>query len=264
MTASARPEPAPQTTAGGIFEQVALAASFLTIIPLLDARPRVSEVVAASFGWFPLIGFALGALLCAIDAAASAIMAPMARAIMLVMALTIATGAVHLDGLADTADALGAGRDRARALEIMRDSRIGTFGAIALFFLLIIKISALASALGSHRRVALYIAPGLARWAMVIVAWRMDYLRPQGAGGVLLQNDGWRNPLLASILATGGMMLMWKLLAFRAVLVAMVLAPASVLILRSFYRRWLGGVTGDLIGAAGEIIETAVMLAISI
>jgi adenosylcobinamide-GDP ribazoletransferase len=264
MTDPAGPQPGPQATVGGIFEQVALAASFLTIIPLLDARPRVSEVVAASFGWFPLIGFALGALLCAIDSASSAIMAPTARAIMLVMALTIATGAVHLDGLADAADALGAGRDRARALEIMRDSGIGTFGAIALFFLLIIKISALAAALDSHRRVALYIAPGLARWAIVLVAWRMDYLRPQGAGATLLRDDGWRNPLLASILAAGGMILMWKLLAFRAALVAIVLAPALALILRAFYRRWLGGVTGDLIGAAGEIIETAVMLAISI
>lgn len=248
-----------RTTAGEIFYQLALAASFLTIIPLLGKRPGTSETVAKSFRWFPLIGFALGGLLVAADWAASAFIAPAARSIILVMVLTIVTGAVHLDGLADTADALGAGSDRSRALEIMRDSRLGTFGAVALFFLLIIKISALAAALGSHRRVALYLAPGLARWAMVAMTWRMDYLRPQGAGTALLRNTGGSDLLFASILALVGCALAWNRFALPAALIALILA----LILRSSYRRWLGGVTGDLIGAAGEIIETAVIVAAS-
>jgi adenosylcobinamide-GDP ribazoletransferase len=264
MTESAVPRSALRNTAGALIEQVALAVTFLTILPLLDDRPRASDAVVKSFGWFPLIGFVLGAMLVAVDWAVGAIMTPIIRAIILVMILTVVTGAVHLDGLADTADAFGAGCDRARALEIMRDSRLGTFGAIAIFFLLILKISALAGALESDRRVALYLAPGFARWAMVMVTWRMDYLRRQGAGVVLLRNAGSGNLLMASILAIGGMMLAWDGLRLPTALSAPMLALILALSLRAFYRRWLGGVTGDLIGAAGEMVETAIMLAISL
>jgi adenosylcobinamide-GDP ribazoletransferase len=246
-------------TVSGIFTQIRLAGAFLTIIPLLDRRPRSAEVVAASFRWFPLVGFVLGAVLCAEDWAARAIIAPAPRAILIVLTLVIVTGAVHIDGLADAADALGAGRDRARALEIMRDGRIGTFGAISIFFLLILKISALAAVLETHRRTALYLAPGFARWAMVMVVQRMDYLREQGAGTALLQDNS-RNLLIASIVTIAAAALAGSLLAVRAVLIALAMAT----ILRAFYRRWLGGVTGDLIGAAGEIVETGLLLALSV
>ncbi|HLW72110.1 MAG TPA: adenosylcobinamide-GDP ribazoletransferase [Candidatus Binataceae bacterium] len=245
-------------TRGGILTQLGLAASFLTIIPTLNNRPRPPEAVAASFRWFPLIGFAIGALLCLEDSAASRFMGPSARAILAVMTLAVVTGAVHLDGLADTADALGAGRDRARALEIMRDSRIGTFGAVALFFLLLLKVSALANAVPERRSLALYLAPGLARWAMVMVAERMAYLRCEGAGAELLRQNDQGTLLIASAIAAAGTLAASKTLAIRGALTAV----AFALLLRAAYRRWLGGVTGDLIGAAGEIVETAVIIAL--
>jgi adenosylcobinamide-GDP ribazoletransferase len=94
---------------------------------------------------------------------------------------------------------------------------------------------------------------------MVAVAWRMDYLRPQGAGTALLENNGGPNLLIASILAVAAMTFVWNLIALKSALTALALA----LLLRRFYRRWLGGVTGDLIGAAGEIIEAAVLIAAS-
>ncbi len=111
-------------------EQIRLAISFLTIIPVINgARASDKNVVAASFGWFPLVGFGIGAALCVEDFALGYVFSPAIRSVLVVMTLAIVTGALHLDGLADTADALGAGRDRARALEILRDSRIGSFGA---------------------------------------------------------------------------------------------------------------------------------------
>ncbi|MGH7879336.1 MAG: adenosylcobinamide-GDP ribazoletransferase, partial [Candidatus Binataceae bacterium] len=234
-----------ESTRGGILTQIGLAASFLTILPILNDRPRSPAAVAASFRWFPLIGFALGGLLWLEDWAAGAFMGPSARAIMAVMTLAIVTGAVHLDGLADTADALGAGRDRERALAIMRDSRIGTFGAVAIVFLLLLKVSALAGATANHRRAALYLAPGLARWAMVMVAERMDYLRREGAGTELLAQNDRRSLLIASALAAVGTIVAWSIAAIGAATVAVTLA----LLLRLVYRRWLGGVTGDLLGA---------------
>jgi adenosylcobinamide-GDP ribazoletransferase len=167
---------------------------------------------------------------------------------------------VHLDGLADSADALGAGSNRGRALEIMRDSRIGSFGAVALFFVLALKVVALGGASGAARYAAIYLAPGLARWAMVATAYRVDYLRAEGAGGTLLGRGDPHSLIIASMTVVVSVLPVIGLGALGACIVAIALAW----VLRALCLRWLGGVTGDLIGAAGEIVETAVILAVTL
>src|SRR5271163_4147312 len=137
--------------ASGLFAELQLAFSFLTILPVIDQRPAPEETVAASFAWFPIVGFLLGVALVGEDWLLAHVFARVIRSVLIVISLTFITGAVHLDGLADTADALGAGRDRERALDILRDSRVGTFGASAIFFDLTLKILAL-STLAGHRR----------------------------------------------------------------------------------------------------------------
>lgn len=239
-----------------MLNEIRLAAGFLTIIPVGRDSDGSSEI-SASFGWFPLIGFMLGALLAGADYLLASSTSNALRSTFVVLFLIVITGAVHLDGLADTADALGAGRDRVRALTILRDSRIGTFGAAAIFFVLALKIAALASATHS-RPAALYLAPGLARWAMVAVSYNVTYLREHGAGSRLLGADK-RNLRLASIVTIIALIPAGALLAIRATIVAILL----VWILRSFYVGWLGGITGDLIGAAGEIIEAAALIALT-
>src|SRR5579863_5491668 len=141
-----------------------------------------------------MVGFMLGFALCGEDLVLSYAFGQVMRSVLVVLSLTLITGAVHLDGLADTADALGAGRNRERALEILQDSRIGTFGALAIFFDLILKILALSTIAGSVRYFALILAPGLARYAMVMVARRIEYLRAGGAGSTLLADTGKRWP----------------------------------------------------------------------
>ncbi len=162
------------------------------------------EAVAASFGWFPFVGFALGATLAAENLLLTPLFGDALAAVLLVLTLTVLTGAVHVDALADTADALGAGTDRRRALEIMRDSRIGSFGAAAIFFFFALEIVALAAMGETRRAVALWLAPGLARWAMVAVGWRIDYLRAEGAGTALVRPGDDRNFVLASAIALIG------------------------------------------------------------
>ncbi|MBV8359548.1 MAG: adenosylcobinamide-GDP ribazoletransferase, partial [Deltaproteobacteria bacterium] len=117
-------------TCRSVINEIWLAAGFLTIIPIGGDSASASEVTA-SFGWFPLIGFILGAILASADYMLAFFIASAVRSTLLILVLTAITGAIHLDGLADTADALSAGRDRVRALQILRDSRIGTFGAVA-------------------------------------------------------------------------------------------------------------------------------------
>jgi adenosylcobinamide-GDP ribazoletransferase len=241
------------------WRQIRLAASFLTILPAGPSDEASAGDQAAAFGWFPLIGFALGLALVIEDRVLAPLIGPAVRSLLMVMSLAMVTGGLHLDGLADTADALGAGSDRERALEILRDSRIGGFGALALVFVIGLKAAALASATGAHRQAALYAAPGIARWAMTGVAYGLDYLREGGAGTALLKGGAARNLRRATIVAIIGLLPIAGDGALRGTLAAITITLA----LRAFYRRWLGGITGDLIGAAGEIAETAVLIAIA-
>ncbi len=249
----------PESNAAQWLLQIRLAATFLTILPVGTAGAAQSTDVAASFGWFPLVGFGVGLTLCAIDWLLAPFFGHALRAVLVVLILTVLTGALHLDGVADTADALGAGRHRERALEILRDSRIGSFGAIALFFVIALKVVALAGSGGSERYAMLYMAPGLGRWAMVALASGLDYLRAEGAGAAMLSRDRRRNLRVATVTAVIALTPLVTLHALRACVVA----AAASLALRAFYRRWLVGVTGDLIGAAGELVETAVLIALA-
>jgi len=240
--------------------QLRLAASFLTILPVGPSITASTGEVAASFGWFPLVGFGLGLMLCIVDWMLAPIFGNAMRAVLIVLVLTVLTGGLHLDGLADTADALGAGCDRARVLEVLRDSRIGSFGTIALVFVIMLKVFALAGVGGAPRYAAIYMATGLGRWAMVALASGLDYLRTEGAGVAMLLRDRRRNLKMATLIAVVALVPLVKLHAVRACAVAALMTLA----LRSFYWRWMGGVTGDLIGAAGEIVETAVLIAVTL
>ncbi|MGH7947783.1 MAG: adenosylcobinamide-GDP ribazoletransferase [Candidatus Binataceae bacterium] len=241
----------------GFVAEARLAIGFLTILPLMPAGRATDDSVARSFAWFPLVGFAIGALLCVEDLAVRPLLGDTLGALFVILSLSVITGAVHLDALADTADALGAGRDRTRALEIMRDSRIGSYGAIALIFDLAFKVVAVASLSGPPRYVALFLAPGIGRWAMVAVAHRLDYLRNDGAGAKLLLSDASHGLTVATLVTVVALL---PFLAARTFCAA-AFAGVLVITLRWFYRRWLGGVTGDLIGACGELVEVAVLVA---
>lgn len=244
--------------ASGFFTELSLAFSFLTILPVIDRRPASDETVAASFAWFPIVGFLVGVALIGEDRLLAYVFPQVIRSVLIIISLTIITGAVHLDGLADTADALGAGRDRERALDIMRDSRVGTFGASAIFFDLALKILALSTLAGHRRYVALIAAPMLARWAMLLVTRGLPYLRESGAGSTLLSGESTLGPR-AAVVAAFTLAVILALGALRPTAVAIVIVFA----MRSFYQRWLGGVTGDLIGACGELAEIAVLVAIA-
>jgi adenosylcobinamide-GDP ribazoletransferase len=239
--------------------QIRLAAAFLTILPIAPARTESTADVAASFGWFPLVGFILGLALCALDWILKPLFGDAMRAVWIVMTLAAITGTLHLDGLADTTDALAAGTDRTRVLDILRDSRIGTFGALALIFVIVLKVFAIAGSAGPQRYAAIYMAPGLSRWAMVALTSGLEYLRAEGAGSAMLARDRRRNLKVATITSVIALIPVVMFHALRACVVAALVTLA----LRSFYRRWLGGVTGDLIGAAGEIVETAVLIAVT-
>ncbi len=243
--------------------ELRLAAGFLTILPVMPQSSAELDAVARSFGWFPLVGFVVGGVLAVENAGLSAVFGTLLASAMTIATLCVLSGAMHLDAIADTADAIGAGTDRGRALEIMRDSRVGSFATTAIVFLLLLETLALARADRSgvgRAMTALWLAPGLARWAMVAVSWRMEYLRVEGAGAALVRASGARNLTLGTVIVALAVLPVLSLRTLAACAVAAILAVA----LRAGYRRWLGGVTGDLIGAAGQIVELAVLLAMAV
>jgi adenosylcobinamide-GDP ribazoletransferase len=203
--------------------------------------------------WFPLVGAGIGA---AVGGTAAALAGPLGNLLAAALALAVGaalTGALHLDGLADAADGLG-GRTREQMLEIMRDHRIGAYGATALGLDLLVKLAALA-ALTSH--VAAVVAAGaLSRAVPVVLAAALPYAGGSGLGSSLGRAARWRPAgatVVAAALAVG--------LAGRdgAVLVAVSSAVGAVLYAAS--RRRLGGVTGDTLGASAELVEAAALVA---
>jgi adenosylcobinamide-GDP ribazoletransferase len=258
VTSSAGDPPSESTRGGGALLQIRLAASFLTILPVAIEFAGESEV-APSMAWFPLVGLLMGVAFALEDRALGFLLGYPLRSAIVVLSMAVLSGAIHLDGLADTADALGAGGDRTRALEILRDSRIGPFGAIALFFVLGLKVISLASLSGRPRLAALIVAPILGRWALVAVSYRIEYLRATGAGSSMLGRRSERNLLFASIISVVAMIpfISCKIIITYAIAIIVTVA------MRSFYRRWLGGITGDLIGACGEIVEAVTMIVIA-
>ncbi len=242
----------------GTLTQIRLGASFLTILPVRTELASETQI-AASMGWFPLIGLAMGIAFALEDYALSFFFDHSVRSTLIVLSMAVLSGAVHLDGLADTADALGAGSDRVSALAILRDSRIGVFGAIALFFALGLKTLSLVELDGWPRFEALILAPMLSRWALLGVSYKMDYLRTEGSGSKMLGRESERNLTIATVIAIGAMLpfFSWKVIFTYAIALMVTLA------MRSFYLRWLGGITGDLIGACSEIVEVLAILTIA-
>jgi adenosylcobinamide-GDP ribazoletransferase len=243
----------------GYVTQLRLAASFLTILPAGPRRPASEDEVARSFGLFPAVGFIIGAALALEDRLLAPLFGIRVGSGLIILTLVIITGALHLDALADTADALGAGNDRERALRIMRDSQVGVFGTVALVLWLGLEWSALAAMEGLTRSAAIYLAPGLGRWAMVAVATGFDYLRAAGAGSFIKREAGSYNLRVASLISVIAIVPVFSSHACAAVGAAIAAALAA----RWFCRRWLGGVTGDLIGATGAVAELAAMLAMA-
>lgn len=173
--------------------------------------------------------------------------------------LLLACGGLHEDGLADMADGCGGGHDRARKLEIMRDSRVGSYGVMALVIALLVRITALAAMPGAVAIMAMPVAGTLARAAMVAVLWRLPPARSDGLASSMADL-----PALAlaacMALAAGSVMLLLPLP--RAALACSVAIGAAV-IMCLFARRQVGGQTGDVLGATAVVTECAILAALS-
>ena len=232
------------------------AVCFLTRLPLGRLLTVDGNDLARAGAAFPLVGAAIGAL---VGATALLLRHSLGSWLAAVLALAVGallTGALHLDALADTADALSA-RTRERALEIMRDHAIGSYGAAALILDLLLKAGALSllAAHGQALRVAVA-AGALSRTTPVLLAAALPYARTETGLGQSLTQSTRARATIAAVLAAG----IAVSLTGADGAIAAAAAAAVTALLGLAYRRWLEGVTGDTLGAAVELTEIAVFL----
>ncbi len=230
-----------------------LAMSFLTIIPTYGQRLASEKEMAFSLYFYPLVGFLIGGLLAAVAYLAHWLSMGLAGDALILVLWILITGAMHMDGLMDSADGLFSGRDRERKLEIMRDSRVGAMGVVSMAAVLLLKISFMNQLPLEQKLLALFIAPALGRWAMVYAISFFPYARSgPGLGNSFGTKKGKEKVagaailLLLGALGAGG----WK------VLLPLIISVGVMIIIARWMSGILGGLTGDNYGALCESTET--------
>jgi adenosylcobinamide-GDP ribazoletransferase len=237
------------------------AARFLTRLPLAGSAASPSadtaRPLAAAMRAFPLVGILVGLVGWAVFSLADALGLPATIGALLAVAATVAlTGALHEDGLADTADGFGGGIGQTRKLAIMRDSRSGAYGVLALVFSVALRAAALAVLTSSRAGLALVAAHTVSRAAMPLVMRWLEPARDDGLGAGAGQPDD------AAVLWCVAIAIVVALLSLGGGtgLAGLVIAAAAVAALAALARRQIGGYTGDVLGAAQQIGEIAMLL----
>ncbi|MFZ2948525.1 MAG: adenosylcobinamide-GDP ribazoletransferase [Desulfuromonadaceae bacterium] len=237
-----------------------IAFQFLTIIPLPFGIRCEKEDLGRSTAFFPVVGFAMGGLLVGADWVISPWLArPLCDALLITL-LTLITGALHLDGLADVCDGLAARGGRERFLAVMKDSQVGAVGAVGLVLGLLLKWQALVVVPPEFKWQALLLFPALARFGQVLTMTGARHARQDGLGASIAQGTG--AVTLAAACATAAAA-SWCLLGLTGML------PLAALCMltfagRMFFQRKLGGLTGDTIGCLSELNEILVLVVMSV
>jgi adenosylcobinamide-GDP ribazoletransferase len=248
--------------------RVALTAlMFLTRIPGPRSLGDDAARLARSTAWFPLVGVVVGLVGAGVLALASEAWPPLVAAALSTAVTVWLTGALHEDALADACDGFGGGWDRARVLTIMKDSRVGSYGVVGLALVLLVKVGAIAAlaeaSVGGAVR-ALIVAHTLGRWSSLPLIHALPDVRDDGAksrpfaGSVtmprLIVGSAWALAATTLALAPLGTGAVGTTLACAALV--------TVLGARYFQRR-LGGMTGDCLGAANQLVEVGTYLVLA-
>ncbi|HEY3117759.1 MAG TPA: adenosylcobinamide-GDP ribazoletransferase [Chloroflexota bacterium] len=235
---------------------VLVALQFLTRIPSPLRRPILEPEMGRSMIWFPLVGALVGALVGLLDLALTPVLAVEVRSLAVVGALALLTGALHLDGLMDSCDALFAFTSAERRLEILHDSHVGSFAVVGAATLLLTKYGAFVALPSNQRLIAFVAAGALSRWAMVYAVHCYPIARSTGLAHMFRQHLRRTDLILASLMAAlsviptglGGLLLVVAAWALTAICSRYTLGK-------------IPGLTGDIYGAICEVVEVGVAIA---
>lgn len=236
-----------------------IAMQFLTIIPLpFDTRCQKEDLGRAT-ACFPLVGLTIGGLLVGLNyLIAPWLPRPLTTALLITL-MTVVTGALHLDGLADVCDGLAARGDRDRFLAVMKDSHVGAVGAVGLVLGLLLKWQALLAVPVEITWQALLLFPVLGRCAQVVALGGARHARQDGLGAAIIQGMGARHVLVAlgiTVTACLALLPLTGMLALAAVF-------GVTLIIKGYFQQRLGGLTGDIVGCISELAEITALIALA-
>lgn len=238
-----------------------LAVSFLTIIPAYGSRVAGEKEMANSLYYYPLVGFIIGGLLAALAWLGDLLQLGGGGDALVVVAWIVISGGLHLDGLMDSADGLFSGRDRERKLEIMKDSRVGAMGGIALVAVILLKFAFLTSLPHTYKLAALLIAPAAGRCFMVYAVLWFPYARAVGGLGKCFGAEVGQAKIIGATL----ILLVGAYMAAASFGIIMVMVTAIPVFIVARWINWaLGGHTGDTYGATCELAETVLLIMFAI
>ncbi len=242
-----------------MIDALVLIFQFLTRLPISIAVDADDKTFRDGIYFFTLVGTVLGAILLAVESGLSVLqLDAWSKAIILLVVHIFLTGGLHLDGVADTADALFSNRPKARMLEILRDSRIGSNGVLALIITLALKAVGLHFIIATNCQLALLAMPIIGRLAVVMSFYWGKTPRAVGMGNFFIGKADWRH-LLANVLLPIGVVALagaWRL----AFLVSAVLVLLYVVLVIAWSNRKIDGITGDLLGFIIETSEVVFLL----
>jgi len=235
-----------------------IALQFLTIIPLPFSVRCEEEDLGRAMALFPLVGLTLGALLVGVDYLLMPWLPRPVADLILLIVLSAVTGALHLDGLADVCDGLAARGGRERFLAVMKDSRTGAVGVVGLVLGLMLKYQALLYIPLEQKREALLLFPMIARFSQVQVTVGARKARQDGLGCAFIGGAGLPQFAVAFAVTVAAA----YLLSGTGGVYCTILAGLITWLLRHWFHKVLGGITGDVIGCVSELNEIVCLLAL--
>jgi adenosylcobinamide-GDP ribazoletransferase len=243
---------------------LACAMQFLTRIPLATRTLFDNKDYANSLAWYPVIGLILGGLVWLSGVTLAGLSSTSLAAALVLAVWVLLTGALHLDGVADCADAwVGGFGDREKTFQIIKDPRSGPIAVIVLVLVLLVKWAALEVLLGSEHWWIIWLIPLLARGAMPYIFWRLDYVSSSGLGSAFVEGLS-RQRILISLL----FVVVIAMLSLTAQLEILVLFVVVSLLIYLWWKRAsyqkLGGFNGDCAGALVEFLELGLLLGLAI
>ena len=262
--------------------QLLLALQFLTIVPVKVSGTVTGKDMSGSAAFFPLAGAFQGLLAVCAALVSAAFFPPEITSGLVLLALIVSNGGFHLDGLADTFDALSVksggdyAADRDKKLQVMKDSTTGAIGVIAIVMTLLLKFlflnNVISSSLSPARYAFLFLMPVFSKWGMILNMYHGVSARQDGLGKMFIENITLVSVLLASLLLTlfcfaaDRLYLHAEFGAGMILLFIVLIAVFSVFRILSagFFNNRFGGITGDTLGAAGEISEILFLLVTSL
>lgn len=232
------------------------ALEFLTVIPSPFRQKAVGEGMERSLSYFPLVGALLGGILLGLDWLLRLVFPLPLVDILLIVALAVLSGGLHLDGFIDTFDGVVLHRPVEERLRVLSDSRIGGFGVVAACCLFLVKFAALLVLPLGLRAPVLVLMPLLSRWGMACQVFAFPYAKESGLGSVFKKGATWPRLAVATVVALAVSLALLRVQGLALMAGLWLLSTG----LAYYFHRRLGGLTGDTYGAVNEAAEVMVLL----